>query len=82
MARGRSRVEIVPMPSTLLALTLAAFLMAPASFLVRIWDLPSGHPTASPSLLDKEGGTCDPDGLTAASPGSDAGAGWDPSGHS
>jgi len=74
MARGRSRVETLPVHSTLLALTLAAY------FLVRLWDLPSGHTAASPSL-DKGGPGLDPSGVTAtAVSATDAGPGLDPFG--
>ncbi len=67
------------MHGILLALTLAASLLAPTSFLARLWDFPSGHSAASP-ILDKEGPGLDPSGATT--PTNDAGPGLDPSGRS
>src|SRR5436305_1701136 len=55
------------MHGTLLALTLAAYLLAPSSLLSRLWHLASG-PAKAPasSALQKEGPGWDPSGLTAA----------------
>ena len=84
MARGWSRVETPPMHGTLLALTLAAYLLAPASFLTRMWaGFPSEHPEAPASLtLDKEGPGLDPSGATPPARTTEAGPGLDPFGHS
>ena len=69
------------MHGILLALTLAAFLLAPGSFLARLWALPSGHAPASPTL-EKEGPGLDPDGAPAPAPTTEEGPGLDPFGHS
>lgn len=81
MARGRSRMETLPMHGIFLALTLTAYLMTPASFLARLWNLPSGYAEAPASVtLDKEGPGLDPSGATT--PTTEAGPGLDPFGHS
>lgn len=68
----------------LLALTLAAYLLAPSSFLTRLWSLPSGRSEAPASkpILEKGGPGLDPDGFTGQTTKTDAGPGLDPSGHS
>jgi len=71
------------MHGTLLALTLAAYLLAPSSLLSRLWDLASGPAKAPASrALQKEGPGWDPSGLTAAAPPAEGGPGLDPFGHS
>jgi hypothetical protein len=67
------------MHATLLALTLAAYLLAPGSFLARLWTLSSGHAAASPTL-DKAGPGLDPDGAPAPAPTTKEGPGLDPFG--
>jgi hypothetical protein len=69
------------MHGTLLALALAAYLLAPASFLARLWALPSEYAAASPTL-EKEGPGLDPSGATATAPTTEEGPGLDPNGHS
>jgi hypothetical protein len=69
------------MHGTLLALTLAAYLLTPSSFLARFWNLASGRPEAPTSkTLGKEGPGLDPYGAKAQTRASDAGPGLDPSG--
>jgi len=76
-------VETPPMHGTLLALTLAAYLLAPSSFLARLWDLPSGPAKAPASPhLQKEGPGLDPSGITASTPTREEGPGLDPDGRS
>jgi hypothetical protein len=71
------------MHGTLLALTLAAYLLAPSSFLDRLWHLTSGPAKAPASTpLQKEGPGWDPSGFTVTAPTTEAGPGWDPSGRS
>ena len=66
-----------------LALTLAAYLLAPSSPLARLWDLASGPAKAPASrALEKAGPGLDPFGITATAPTTEAGPGWDPNGHS
>lgn len=71
------------MHGTLLALTLAAYLLAPSSFLDRLWHLTSG-PAKAPasSNLQKEGPGLDPNGITVAAPRAEEGPGLDPDGRS
>jgi hypothetical protein len=69
------------MHGTLLALTLAAYLLTPSSFLARFWNLASGRPEAPTSkTLGKEGPGLDPYGAKVQSHASDAGPGLDPDG--
>ena len=72
------------MHATFLALTLAGYLMAPASLLARLWDIASGPAKASaPPTLQKEGPGLDPNGVKATAPATaEAGPGLDPNGHS
>jgi len=66
-----------------LALTLAAYLLAPSSPFVRLWDLASGPAKAPASrALQKEGPGLDPFGITATAPPAEEGPGLDPSGRS
>jgi hypothetical protein len=67
------------MHGTLLALTLAVYLLTPSSFLARLWNLASGRTEAPASTnLHKEGPGLDPSGATVHA--SDAGPGLDPYG--
>jgi hypothetical protein len=69
------------MHGTLLALTLAAYLLTPSSFLSRLWNLTSGRPEAPASkTLGKEGPRLDPSGVTVSSHASEEGPGLDPDG--
>jgi hypothetical protein len=71
------------MHGTLLALTLAAYLLAPSSFLNRLWHLTSGPAEAPASThLQKAGPGLDPFGITATNPTTEGGPGLDPSGRS
>jgi hypothetical protein len=71
------------MHGILLALTLAAYLLAPSSRLARLWDLASGPAKAPASrALEKEGPGLDPFGLTATPPPTKGGPGLDPDGRS
>ncbi len=71
------------MHGTLLALTLAAYLLAPSSFLARLWHLTSGPSKAPASTnLQKEGPGLDPSGLTVTKPTMEGGPGLDPNGNS
>jgi hypothetical protein len=71
------------MHGILLALTLAAYLLAPSSPFVRLWDLASGPAKAPASrALEKAGPGLDPFGLTATAPPAEGGPGLDPSGRS
>jgi hypothetical protein len=71
------------MHGTLLALTLAAYLLAPSNPLARLWNLASGPAKAPASRsLQKEGPGLDPFGLTATAPKTEEGPGLDPSGRS
>jgi hypothetical protein len=71
------------MHGTLLALTLAAYLLSPSSFLARLWDLASGPAKApTPRALQKAGPGLDPFGITATAPTTEGGPGLDPNGHS
>lgn len=67
------------MHGTLLAVTLAAYLLAPSSLFGRLWNLTFGSaPTTT--TLHKEGPGLDPYGVRATSPRTDEGPGLDPSG--
>lgn len=71
------------MHGTLLALTLVAYLLAPSSFLARLWHLASGPAKAPASTnLQKEGPGLDPSGITSTTPTTEGGPGLDPNGHS
>jgi hypothetical protein len=71
------------MHGTLLALTLAAYLLSPSSFLARLRDLTSGPAKAPAStILEKAGPGLDPSGVTATAPSTEAGPGLDPNGRS
>jgi hypothetical protein len=71
------------MHGTLLALTLAAYLLAPSSVLSRLWNLASGTGEASaPAIQEKEGPGLDPSGATTPAPATEAGPGLDPFGRS
>jgi hypothetical protein len=71
------------MHGTLLALTLAAYLLSPSSLLARLWDLASGPAKAPASTnLQKEGPGWDPSGLTVIPPPGEGGPGLDPNGRS
>jgi hypothetical protein len=71
------------MHGILLALTLAAYLLAPSSPLARLWDLASGPAKAPASrALEKAGPGLDPFGVTATTPATEEGPGLDPSGRS
>lgn len=71
------------MHGTFLALTLAAYLLAPSSLLARFWNFSSG-PAKAPAAtsLQKEGPGLDPSGVKATAHAIEAGPGLDPSGHS
>jgi hypothetical protein len=71
------------MHGILLALTLAAYLLAPSSVLDRLWHLTSGPAKAPASRdLEKAGPGLDPSGLTATAPRTEEGPGLDPDGRS
>jgi hypothetical protein len=71
------------MHGILLALTLAAYLLAPSSPLARLWDLASGPAKAPASRnLEKADPGLDPDGLTVTVPPAEGGPGLDPNGRS
>jgi hypothetical protein len=71
------------MHGILLALTLAAYLLAPSSHLTRLWNLASGPAKAPASrALEKEGPGLDPFGLAANAPATEGGPGLDPNGRS
>ena len=71
------------MHGILLALALAAYLLAPSSPFVRLWDLASGPAKAPASrALEKEGPGLDPSGVMAKAPSVEEGPGLDPDGRS
>jgi hypothetical protein len=70
------------MHGTILALTLAAYLLTPSSLLSRLWNLAggTGDALAPTAIQEKAGPGLDPSGVTVPALAPEAGPGLDPFG--